>query len=202
MSRLTPTQRRAACWIRDFIMEHDYAPTLAEIADGLGVAKPTVQQYLQALEEKGIIARQRYAHRSIEIVDADYAPGGGTELPLLGRIAAGRPIEAVEVPETVDVGDALGLRDGGELFALEVRGDSMIEEGIFDGDYAVVERREAAENGQTVVALLPDGTATLKKLYREKGRIRLQPAHPDMEPIYTDEVTVQGVVRGVFRPLR
>ncbi|MFW6107325.1 MAG: transcriptional repressor LexA [bacterium] len=201
MSRLTPRQQRVACWIRDFIVEHGYAPTLAEIADGLGVAKPTVQQYLRVLEEKGVIARQRYAHRSIEIVDGDYAPGGGLELPLLGRIAAGQPIEAIEVPETVDVEEALGLGAGGELFALEVRGDSMVDEGIFDGDYVVVERRDTAENGQTVVALLPDDRATLKKLYREKGRIRLQPAHPDMEPIYTDDVMVQGVVRGVFRPL-
>jgi repressor LexA len=193
---------RALAWVRDFIKERGYSPTLDELADGLGVSKPTVQQYLRALEAKSLIVRQRYAHRSIEITRPEYAPGRGFELPLLGRIAAGQPIEAVEVPETVDVGDALRLRVDKELFALQVKGYSMVEEGILDGDYVIVERRATAENGQTVVALLPDNTATLKKLYKEKNRVRLQPAHPDMKPIYVREVTVQGVVRGVFRPVR
>jgi repressor LexA len=198
---MTPKQLKVVLYAGEFISEHGYSPTLDEIADGLGVAKPTVQQYLRALEAKGVISRQRYAHRSIEIVDPDYAPRGRAALPLLGRIAAGEPIEAVEVPEMVDIGDALGLGRDSDLFLLEVKGDSMVEEGICDGDYVIVEKRETAQNGQTVVALLPDNTATLKKLYKERRRVRLQPAHPDMEPIYAAEVAIQGVVRGVFRPL-
>jgi len=198
---MTAKQVKVLRYVGEFISEHGYSPTLDEIAEGLGVAKPTVQQYLRTLEEKEVISRQRYSHRSIEIVDPEYAPRKKTELPLLGRIAAGQPIEAVEMPETVDVGGVLGLReDTGMLFVLQVKGNSMVEEGIFDGDYVVIEKREAAENGQTVVALLPDNTATLKKLYKEKNRVRLQPAHPGMEPIYTTEVAIQGVVKGVFRP--
>ncbi|MFW6161706.1 MAG: transcriptional repressor LexA [Planctomycetota bacterium] len=200
MRRLTPRQVEALGWIRDFVADHGYAPTLAEMAEGLGVAKPTVQQYLQALEAKGAVARERYAHRSIEVLD-EPKEGACTELPLLGRIAAGQPIEAVEVPDTVDVGQALGLGGDRELFCLEVKGDSTIEDGILDGDCVVVERRDTAEDGQTVVALLPDGTATLKRLYRERGRVRLQPANPAVEPIYAADVRVQGIVRGVLRQM-
>jgi repressor LexA len=199
MTRLTPRQIDALAWIRAFIAERGYAPTLEEMADGLGVAKSTVQQYLAALEQKGAIARERYAHRSIEVLDAPTDPERRTALPLLGRIAAGQPIEAVEVPEAVEVSDMLGLAAAEDLFVLEVSGDSMIEEGICDGDFVVVESRDTAADGQTVVALLPDETATLKKLYREKGRVRLQPANPAMEPIYARDVTVQGVVRAVLR---
>lgn len=198
MRRLTPRQLEALEWIRGFIADHGYAPTLEEIAEGLGVAKPTVQQYLEALEAKGAVARERYAHRSIEVLDDEAA---STELPLLGRIAAGQPIEAVEVPDAVDVGQALGLGGDRELFCLEVKGESMIEDGILDGDCVIVERRDTAEDGQTVVALLPDGTATLKRLYRERGRVRLQPANPAVAPLYATDVQVQGIVRGVLRRL-
>jgi len=202
VGNVTPKQLRVVRHIAEFIERHGCSPTLDEIAEALGVTKSTVQQYLQALEERGIISRARYSHRSIEIVDLDYAPRKSAELPLLGRVAAGGPIEAVEVPEVVDVGEVLGLDGDRELFVLQVKGDSMVEEGIFDGDYVVIERTQVAENGQAVVALLPDNTVTLKKFYREKGRIRLQPASPEMRPIYTDEVVIQGVVRGVLRPFR
>ena len=100
------------------------------------------------------------------------------------------------------MGEMLGLSAGREMFALRVKGNSMVEDGIFDGDYVVVERREAAEDGQLVVALLPDGSVTLKKFYREKGRVRLQPANPEMKPIYAREVEIQGIVRGVIRSFR
>jgi len=203
MPRITPKQLRVLRYIGDFIAEHGCSPSLDEMARALGVAKRTVRQYLKALEEKEIISRERYSHRSIEILDPEYAPPRGNELPLLGRIAAGEPIEAVEVPEMIDVGEALGLgnrRSG--LFVLQVKGNSMVEEGIFDGDYVVVEKANTAENGQTVVALLPDNNVTLKKLYREKNRVRLQPANPDMKAIYVTEVEIQGIVKGVFRPVR
>lgn len=200
--RPTPKQAKVLRWISAFVSEQGYAPTLDEIAAGLGLAKPTVQQYLRALEAKKAISRRRYAHRSIEILDPAVRPPGGTVPPLLGRITAGQPIEAVEVPETINVAEALGLTGRKDLFVLEVRGDSMIEEGINDGDYVIVEKRETAENGQVVVALLPDNTATLKRFFKEHDRVRLQPANPNLAPIYVKEVTVQGVVRGVFRPIR
>ena len=123
-------------------------------------------------------------------------------MPLLGRIAAGQPIEAIQQNETMDVNELLSLSDAGEFFMLQVKGDSMIEDGIFDGDYVVVERRSSAEDGQTVVALLPDGSATLKRFYRQKGKIRLQPANAKLKPIIVRELEIQGVVRGVIRSLR
>lgn len=196
MEHLTPTQSRAAKCIRDFFDQHGCSPTLDEIAERMGVTKPTVQQYLQALEEKGVIRRRRYAHRSIELLRRGT---DGTGLPLAGRIAAGSPLEAIEDGEEIDIAGVLGARADGNHFILQVRGDSMIEDGIFDGDYVVVERRATARNGETVVALLPDNTATLKRFYREKGRVRLQPANPAMGPIYAEDLTVQGIVKGVFR---
>ena len=199
MKQLTPNQIRVVRLLKEFMEWNGYAPTLDEIAGHLDVTKPTVQQYLTALEEKGVIRRERYAHRSIELIEEE---AGRTRVPLVGRIAAGEPIEAIEDREMMDLPDLLGMSAGRDLFLLQVRGDSMIEEGIFDGDYVLAERRASADNGATVVALLPDGTATLKKLYRERGRIRLQPAHPSMKPIYVKELQVQGVVCGVFRPVK
>lgn len=199
MKQLTPNQIRVVQFLREFIEWNGYAPTLDEIAGRLDVTKPTVQQYLAALEAKGVIRRERYAHRAIELIAEE---PGGPRVPLVGRIAAGEPIEAIEEREMLDLPDLIGMGAGRDLFLLQVRGDSMIEEGIFDGDYVLAERRASADNGATVVALLPDGTATLKKLYRERGRIRLQPAHPSMEPIYVKELQVQGVVRGVFRSVK
>lgn len=200
MEPLTPGQLNVVRFIRRFKDRHDVSPTLDEIADHLGVIKPTVQQYLRALVRKGIIKRTRYAHRSIEIIASRFGGDAG-RLPLLGRIAAGEPIEAIQHHETLDVEDLLRLSDSGEFFILRVKGDSMIDDGIFDGDYVVVERRSAAENGQTVVALLPDGTATLKRFYSEKGRVRLQPANPKLKPIYVKQLEIQGIVRGVIRSL-
>jgi repressor LexA len=202
MATVTPKQLRTLRYIGKFIARRGYSPTLDEIAEGLGVSKPTVQQYLAALQKKGVVERHRYAHRSIKIVDPEYAPPRSAGLPLLGYIAAGSPIEALEAVEAIDMGEMLGLSAGREMFALRVKGNSMVEDGIFDGDYVVVERREAAEDGQLVVALLPDGSVTLKKFYREKGRVRLQPANPEMKPIYAREVEIQGIVRGVIRSFR
>ena len=199
MSTLTPKQRRIMELLAEYIEERGYSPTMEELADRAGISKPTVQQYLETLERKGAISRTRYSHRSIEIEDAEFVPGDPDEIPLRGRIAAGSPIEPVESPETISVGDRLGLDAGGDMYALEVDGNSMIEEGIHDGDYVIVEKADRARDGQTVVAILPDGEATLKKIYREMGHVRLQPANPDMEPIYVDAVTVQGIVRGVLR---
>ncbi len=201
MDPLTPNQLKVVEFIRSFTERQGYAPTLDEIARHFRVIKPTVQQYITLLEEKGIIIRKRYAHRSIEIVAPAFSGGSGQELPLVGRIAAGEPIEAIETTEMVDVGDVLGLRSG-KKFLLQVKGNSMVEDGIFDGDHVVVEIRQTAENGDTVVALLPDGNATLKKFYKEKNRIRLQPANPNLKPMFVKEVVIQGVVKAVIRSLK
>ena len=200
MEHLTPGQLKVLEFIRHFSERHGYSPTLDEIARHFRIIKPTVQQYLKALEQKGVIRRKRYAHRSIEIVASE--SGKSMELPLLGRIAAGEPIEAIEAAEMVDVGTVLDLKVGRGLFLLQVKGDSMIEDGIFDEDYVVVEKQEVAENGDTVVALLPDSTATLKRFYRETSRIRLQPANPNLRAMYVKEIIVQGVVKGVIRSLK
>lgn len=200
MGSITPKQQKILGYIGSHTARTGCSPTLDEIAQGVGVTKATVQQYVRALEEKKLLSRRRYSHRSIEIVSPRPKSMPGMELPLLGVIAAGRPIEPLETQERVDFSQLLDLRMGRDYFVLKVEGRSMIGEGIFDGDYVVVEKKPTAEDGQTVVALLPDNTVTLKKLYREKGRVRLQPANPEMEPIYLAEVTIQGVVRGVFRP--
>ena len=199
MTQLTPNQWNVVRWIAGFLEDRGYAPTMEEIAGGVGIGKPTVQQYLRALEQKGAIRRQRYAHRSIEVLVETQDTRG---LALVGRIAAGEPIEAIEDIESVRPEDVLGFDRDGRFFALRVKGDSMVEDGILDGDYVVVERRDTAQNGETVVALLPEGDATLKKFYGEKGRIRLQPANATMGPIYAKDVTIQGVVTGVFRAIR
>ena len=203
MANLTPSQLRVVEFIRRFRAKRGYAPTLDEIASQLGVTKATVQSYLRTLAAKGVVRRRRYEHRSLEVVEQALPEAErGRTLPLVGRVAAGEPIEAIEEREWVDVGDVLGLAGARRsLYMLQVKGDSMIDDGIFDGDYVIVEERSSADNGETVVALLSDGSATLKRFYREKNRIRLQPANAKLKPIYVRDVTIRGVVRGVVRSL-
>jgi len=189
---ITRRQREVLEFILDYRREEGVSPTMDEIADALGVNKKTVYEHLRRLRARGALTWRRYEARSISVLET---PGAG--VPFMGYIAAGRPIEAVPVGEEIDVSEMLASEK--DSFVLRVKGDSMIDEQIRDGDYVLVERRDDAEDGETVVALLGDGEATLKKFYREKGRIRLQPANPDMEPIYAREVTIQGVVIGVVR---
>jgi len=195
---LTPKQLQIVRFIRDFVAEHEYAPTMQEIADHLGVSRPTVFEHIEALEARGALTRQRTRSRALQLTPEVLTQE--RSLPLLGRIAAGRPIEAVEDPETLDL-DALFRGRAGETFVLQVRGRSMIDEQIRDGDYVIVEKRQDARNGETVVALVDDAEATLKKFYRERGRVRLQPANPDMKPLVLPaaRVRIQGVVIGVLR---
>jgi len=196
MRNLTPRQLDIVKFLADYSVEHGYAPTMQEIADHLGVSRPTVFEHLVALEKKDVIRREPTLARSISLVPEPEETGA--VLPLVGRIAAGKPIEAIEDAELVDL-ESLFRGRAGETFVLEVRGNSMIDEQIRDGDYIIVEKRGTARNGETVVALLPEGDATLKKFYKEKGRIRLQPANLAMEPIYVDDVQIQGIVIGVLR---
>ena len=199
--RLTPRQMQILRFVRDFSARKGYAPSMQELADELGVSKVTVFEHLEHLAEKRLIRRRRHAARSIELTNrVDFPDQRGGQLPLVGSIAAGSPIEAVEDHAVIEL-DEFFAGSGGDRFVLQVRGDSMIDEHIRDGDYVVVEPRSTIRNGQTVVALLPDGEATLKTYYRQGRRIRLQPANPRYEPIFLapGEVQIQGVVVGVMR---
>jgi len=208
---LTRKQRQVLEFLGNFVSARGYSPSLEEIAEGLGLSSlATVHKHLKNLEAKGLLLRRWNHSRSIELsAEARRLLGsknqsatpaaGAVELPLLGRIAAGLPIEAVADSETVTVpADLLGR---GETFVLQVQGSSMIDEHIQDGDFVVVERRPAAENGETVVALIRGEETTLKKFYREADHIRLQPANEAMEPIRVrpSDLEIQGVVVGVLR---
>jgi len=201
MINVTPRQMEILRYIRDYRARNGYSPTMQEIGDSLGLTKVTVFEHLEALERKGALQhRAKHKARSLQVsAKFDFPDERPTLLRLAGRIAAGRPIEAVEDIETVDLEEVFAR--GGETFVLRVTGNSMIDEQIRDGDYVVCERRDTPRNGETVVALLDDGEATLKKFYRDGSRVRLQPANPDFRPIYPTKVSVQGVVVGVLRVL-
>jgi repressor LexA len=196
---LTKRQREILDYLQDFIQQHGYAPSLEEIGRRFGLSSlATVHKHLTNLQEKGFIKRAWNRSRSVEMIPTTTA-GRSVELPLLGYVAAGVPIEAVASSETIAVPeDLVGRRD---TYVLRVRGNSMIDEQICDGDFVIVEDRKTAQNGETVVALLGGSDVTLKKLYRENGRVRLQPANPAMQPLFIDpdQLQVQGVVVGVMR---
>jgi repressor LexA len=198
---LTPKQMRILRMIREYQRKHGYSPTMQELADDLGVTKVTVFEHVSGLEKKGLLRRSRHRARSLELTPQVEFPeeASPTALRLVGHIAAGAPIEAIENPDTIDLADVFTGRSN--TYVLQVRGDSMIDEHIRDGDFVVIEPRQEVRNGETVVALLEDGEATLKKFYRDGKRIRLQPANPAYEPIFVDDVQVQGVVVGVLRTL-
>jgi repressor LexA len=199
---LTKRQKEILDHIGAFIEERGYAPSFEEIAEHFGYASlATVHEHLSNLERKGYIRKAYNESRSIELLDRNRAFSAGVELPLLGMVAAGLPIEAVQDTETLSVPSDM-VRRNRENYVLRVQGDSMIDEQIRDGDYIVVAAQEAAEDGQMVVALVGGDSATVKKLYREGGnRIRLQPANPTMKPIIEDahNVRIQGIVVGVIR---
>ena len=196
----TPKQLRILHLIKSMQDEHGYSPTYAEIAEQLGVSPVTVFEHIAALEKKGAVRRRKYEARSLEITDPGFdrkLKSMETTLPLVGRIAAGRPIEAIEDVEEIALGEIFLGR--GETFMLQVVGDSMIDEHICDGDYVVVEKRDHAADGEIVVAVIGDNEATLKRLSHERGKIRLQPANSRMQPIYVDQTQIKGVVRGIVR---
>lgn len=200
MQPLTKRQREILDFLNEFIQQHGYAPSLEEVGRRFNLSSlATVHKHLTNLQEKGFIRRAWNRSRSVELLPSRSA-GRAIELPLLGYVAAGQPIEAVATSESIAVPESLvnGKRD---TYVLRVRGDSMIDEQIRDGDWVVVEDRRSADNGEMVIALVGGQDATLKKFYRENGRIRLQPANPSMAPIYVDpdNVQIQGVVVGVMR---
>ena len=207
---LTPKQLHILTRIRDQRTTRGYSPTMQELADELGVSKVTVFEHVEALIKKGALLREPNKARSLALDPGFSLPHEQrpTRLPLVGTIAAGSPIEAVEDHECLDLEELFAPSAGkggrarsssGDRFVLRVRGDSMIDEQIRDGDYVVIEPCDTPRNGQTVVALLDHGEATLKKFYREKNRIRLQPANERFDPIYVDRCKIQGTVVGVIR---
>jgi repressor LexA len=196
---LTRRQREVLDVIRNFIDEKNYSPSLGEIGGELGLSSvATVHKHVSHLVHKGYVQRSWNQNRSIELADSEN--GSGIPLPLSGTIAAGQPLEAVETPERIDVPSDM-VRDPHNGYVLRVQGDSMINEQIRDGDFVVIERRETAQPGETVVALIDGRDATLKKFYPEGARVRLQPANPEVEPILVppDRLQIQGVVVGVIR---
>jgi repressor LexA len=202
MATLTKRQKQLVDFLKNYISEHGYAPTLSEVGEYFGLSSlATVHKHLHNLEQKGVIKRMHNHSRALEITP-ERRVSGAREISLLGLVAAGAPIEAVERNDTISVPDEFVRRDN--TFCLRVKGDSMIEDGIRDGDYIIVEGRDAADNGETVVALI-GGEATVKKFYREQGgRIRLQPANSAMVPIVVSEndLAIRGVVVGLMRHYR
>ena len=200
MQPLTKRQREILDYLNEFIQQHGYAPSLEEIGRRFGLSSlATVHKHLTNLQEKGIIKRVWNRSRALELVPTELAVRA-VELPLLGRVAAGTPIEAVQGSETIFVPeDMVGRR---ETYVLQVKGESMIDEQIRDGDYVIVENRKTARDGEMVIALLEGDNVTLKKLYREGGgKVRLQPANARLKPIFVDQdrLRIQGVVIGVLR---
>ena len=195
---VTPRQLEILTLIRDSRRSQGYSPTLQEIGDQLGISKITVFEHVEALLKKRLLSRRSNRARSLEVTaSAQFPDELPTRIPLVGRIAAGQPIEAVEVPEVVDLETVFASRYPVRM--LRVVGDSMIEDHIDDGDLVVYEERSNPRNGDVVVALIDNEEATLKHFYREKTRIRLQPANRAYRPIYTRNVRIQGVVIGVLR---
>jgi len=193
---LTKRQREIYEYLKDHIRSRGYAPSIAEIGKQFHLNSPaTVHKHLIHLEEKGLIRKQQNLSRAIEVI-----PESGNTLSyhVLGEIAAGKPIEALDQSEVVDLLPDAGDKD---IFVLRVKGNSMIEDHIQNGDYVIVERRNVAENGETVVALIDNDRVTLKRFYREGNRIRLQPSHRNMKPIFVREgdFAIQGVVISVLR---
>jgi repressor LexA len=197
MSNLTPKQLKVLRLIAETRQRKGYAPTMQELADRLNVSKVTIFEHVEALIRKKLLTREANKARSLKVA-ADYQfPADSSGLPLAGYIAAGRPIETVETEERIDIGGMFA--DNGRTFVLKVRGDSMIDKQICDGDFVVIRRQETADDGDIVVALVDDREVTLKTYFREKNRVRLQPANEAMEPIFSDNVRIQGVVSGVVR---
>jgi len=203
---ITKRQRQVYDFIHGFVQKNGYSPSFEEIGEGLGLSSlATVHKHVTNLEKKGLLKRDYNRSRSIDVLpvrglfkrQVQKAPSE-IALPLMGRIAAGQPIEAVENPETISLGDITRSKD---VFVLQVKGESMKDEHIVDGDYVLVEKTQSARDGEIVVALVEGTDATLKRLYREGSNIRLQPSNVAMKPIVVPakSVNIQGRVIGVLR---
>lgn len=200
---LYPRERQLLDFIIQFTQRYGFAPTLKEIGSSMGMTSvATVHEHLGKLREKGFIKKLDGTARGIEVITKNYRAGSteaSVELPVLGFIAAGEPLEPYTDPNYyIAVAPAM-IAAGKPNYILQVKGKSMIDDGIMDGDYVVVQHQQDAQNGDIVVALLPNGCATLKRIYFEKERIKLMPANATMSPIFTTHVKIQGKVVGLIR---
>lgn len=192
---LTPKQKAVLDYICAYIEDHDYAPSYREIAEHLGLRSvATVAEHVETLREKGYLEKDPLEARSLQVTPT--WDERQFEIPLMGSIAAGSPIAAIRTNETIDIPRSMM---GSDVFALKVRGDSMIDDGILDGDYVVIQRTARPRNGDIVVALLEQENVTLKRYFKEKDRVCLKPANKNYAPIYTNNVEIQGRVLGVIR---
>lgn len=202
-SVLYSRERQTLEMIAQYIQRHGYAPTLIEVAEALQVnAVSTVHEIIARLVMKGYLKKSAGFERGIELVEEKWRKSDketAIELPILGFIAAGAPLEPHTDPNSYMSVPADIIANKRPGYVLQVKGSSMVDEGILDGDYVIIEHQQEAQNGDIVVAILPNGFATLKRIYFEKERIKLQPANPNMSPIYTSHVKIQGKVVAVFR---
>ena len=208
--RLTPRQLQLLRMIVHFQENHCYSPTLAEMASELNISRSTIFEHIAELQKKGLLSGYPNKARSLKVSSKAYnllncltdqsfsnyvdEPEG---IPLSGRVVAGMPLEAVENVESISLQSCFGTGD--DIFALEVKGDSMINEDIHEGDYVICRRSSVARDGQLVVAIVDDENATLKRFYREKNRIRLQPSNDNYQPIYSDNCRIEAIVVGLVR---
>ena len=194
-------QRQILDFIAQYIQQNGYAPTLQEIANSIGVSSlATVHEHLQALERKKVIKRFDGQVRGIELLDRTFLNNNeGIDVPIMGYIAAGKPIEPYTDPDATFKVSPEMISGKKRAYVLQVKGQSMIDDHIDDGDYVVIEETQAVEDGDIVVALLDNGLATLKKFYKEVTRVRLEPANSTMSPIYATNVQIQGRVVGLIR---
>ena len=194
-------QRQIVDFIAQYIQKNGYSPTLQDIADSIGVSSlATVHEHLQALVKKGVIRKYEGAVRGIEVLDRKLGRlTQGIELPIMGFIAAGKPIEPYTDPNAAFKVSPSMVSGKTRAYVLQVKGDSMIDEGILDGDYVVIEEQDTVRDGDIVVALLENGLATLKRYFKEATRVRLEPANSTMSPIFAKNVRIQGKVVGVIR---
>lgn len=194
-------QRQIVEFIAQYIQKNGYSPTLQDIADAIGVSSlATIHEHLQALVKKGVIRKYEGAVRGIELLDRKLGRlTAGIELPIMGFIAAGQPIEPHSDPHAAFKVSPSMVSGERRAYVLQVKGESMIEEGILDGDYVVIEEQDEVRDGEIVVALLENGLATLKRYFKEATRIRLEPANSSMSPIFARNVRIQGKVVGVIR---
>ena len=205
METLTKRQHDVLDFVKSYIASHGYPPTVREIGSAIGVSSPaTVQAHLESLAEKGFIRKEGTKNRTIEVlVNNEYLNQKEEviEVPLLGKITAGSPIEAIEKPNEFFSLPAFLVPKGKEVFTLNVSGCSMINAGILDGDIVIVEKRNTARNGEIVVAMTDSNEVTLKTFYKEKGHFRLQPENDTMDPIILDNVTILGKAIGLYRKI-
>jgi repressor LexA len=203
MEKLTNRQKDVLNYIKSYVANHGYPPAVREIGSALGLSSPaTIQSHITALENKGYIKKTNSKYRSLEIVgNNEYLNEDVVEVPLLGKVTAGNPIEAIEMPNEFFSLPAYLIPNNAEVFTLKVSGESMINAGILDGDIVIVQRQSVARNGDIVVAMTDENEVTLKRFYKEATHIRLQPENDTMKPIILPNCTILGKAIGLYRKL-